>query len=588
MILSNGGVLLWYEKLSQQFHRRDFMANQKRFTLVTELNQIPPFQLIVSNTAASITEFKLVNKDTGAETDILSSILNTSLVLETNQDSNTYDRIRYIANQPIPVSILEQGDYYCKMTYGAFTWYSEVFTMCPDVSQFIKIEYCHSENFPLNTGVLKYNLGYENYFYIKPTIGISSPAYEYENEIDKRTGIEFPLRQITWKEYTLKMLAHEAALDFMRLIPLHDTVKITDKLYTYNTDKFELSPEPQQSAGVYIAEILFTTDTTVVSETTGARGTATCGIVAGNCLPDVQYTAKSTIIEGSAEDTGFYYVNSLGVNTDFVDGDYVIVYNEGTDTYILRRYNAGDTYTSQIVTDLFQVYDLTNDRYFQQFGANGLRLPEILSYTLSTPYTVTGRANKSTTVKVWSITSIGTKRLSAIGSDTDFSSGLTYTRQNGDRGIYIEVFNTSCGLLFTSPTTEYPIPDAIESQGNYDTADDAISGGLVDGDYFVIPINSPTGYAGAVVQLNPTNYYISDQDAMQNGVPLGGVYALANGNLYGGVIYSMKTTKAAHLTTYANDQTAVTIGGLSVGDLYILSEGNSYGMPSYSLREILS
>lgn len=588
MILSNGGVLLWYEKLSQQFHRRSYMANQNRFTLVTELNQIPPFQLIVSNTAATITEFKIINKETGVETDVLSEVLNNSLVLETNQQSNTYDRIRYIANQPIPVSIFEQGDYYCKMTYGVFTWYSEVFSMYPDISQFVKIEYCHSEDFPLSTGVLKYVSGYENYFYVKPTIGISTPKFEYDKTVDKRDGIEFPLRQTTWKEYSLNILAHEAALDFMRLIPLHDTVKITDQFYTYNTDLFELSPEPQQSAGVYVAEIVFTTDTTVVNETTGARGTANCGVVDGNCLADVQYIAKSTIPEGGAEDTGFYYVNSLGVNTDFVDEDYVIVYNSGADTYTLRRYNTGDTYTSQVVTNLFQVYDVTNDRYFQQFGVNGLRLPEILSYTTSSPYTVTGRANKTTTVKIWSITSIGTNRLSALGSDSDFSTGITYTRQNGDRGIFIEVFNTSCGLLYTSPTTVYTIPDAIESQGNFDTADDAANGGVSDGQYFVIPFDSITGYTGAVVQLNPLTSYISDQDAMQNGVPLGGTYALANGNLYGGVIHSMKATAADHLTTYANDQTAVSIGGLSIGDLYILSEGNSYGMPSYSLREILS
>ena len=585
MIFSNGGVLLWYEKLSQQFHRRNFMANQKRFTLVTELNQIPPFQINVSPTNSTITEFKIINKKTSAETDVLSLINTNSLLLETGA---TLDRIRYIANQPIPISIFDQGDYYCKMTYGTFTFYSEVFSMCPDVSQFIKIEYCHSESFPLNKGFIEYNLGYENYFYLKPTIGISTPEYKYEKEVDKRDGIEFPLRQITWKEYNLKMIVHEAALNFMRLIPLHDTVKITDQYYKYNTDLFELSPEPQQNAGIYVAEILFTTDTTVISETTGARGTASCGVVAGSCLPDVQFTAKSTVPQGGAEDLGFFYVNSLGVNTDFIDGDYVIVYNESTDTYIVRRYNTGDTYTSQIVTDLNQVYDLTNDRYFQQFGANGLRLPEILSYTLSTPYTVTGRANKATTVKVWSITSTGTKRLSAIGSDADFSSGLTYTRENGDRGIYIEIFNTTCGLLFTSPVTEYPIPDAIESEGNFDTADDAINAGVQDGESFTVSQISPIGYTGALIEVNPIQTFISDQDAMQNGIPLGGVYALALGNVYGGVENSLKVTAANHLTTFTSDQDAVSVGGFSVGDLYILGEGNIYGMPSYLLKEILS
>lgn len=334
MTQNNLNVLTWHDAIRKQHVNKSYAYGQL-FTVHVPLNQLPPFQVLRPKTGAAITVFKLVKRSDGTEIDILDEITQAGLRVSSE---STYDLIIYPATVFIMTS-LDMGTYHAVMSDGANTWYSEHFTMVTDISEYIKIEWCHGEDFSYNGGHVDYGNGYKNYMYVRTELG--RPTYPVEEQVINRDGHNFSLQTVTYKLFRFEMKASEYLLDAMRVISQHDFVTITYKTDTYSVDEFTLGdPDWQEWGDVAILSPEFKTDTVIVINGRGVE-TASCDIAPGGCF-SIDYTAKAILQETTGKALPlFYYVN--GVATQVQTGDYFIINNAGTVT--LRQYN-GTTYAN--------------------------------------------------------------------------------------------------------------------------------------------------------------------------------------------------------------------------------------------------
>lgn len=145
-----------------------------------------------------------------------------------------YTDVYYLADADLP---LEKGRYYMefifKYTEDSTDYYksvySEVFTCVEDeeLSQYTKIEWKNSSSLDTGTAIIPYTAGYTNILYLDTDI--CQPTYEFEEEGENRNGYFFPIKQISYKKYTFKIVAPEYMCDAMRLIRMSDSATITNK-----------------------------------------------------------------------------------------------------------------------------------------------------------------------------------------------------------------------------------------------------------------------------------------------------------------------------------------------------------------------
>lgn len=168
-----------------------------------------------------------------------------------------YDYLYYKGEGEPSVS----GSGYIKVDDGVEQWYSA--QLCVgDVSKLLKIEWWDIEDFSPIAGdfLIPYSEGYRNFLYFKTDI--CYPTYQYEDEVLSRDGYQFPVKQISYKQYQFKILATEEVCDAMRMIHMSDYVHIIQGEKEYDANTFVGEVAWQDS---YIASMdcEFTTDTIV-------------------------------------------------------------------------------------------------------------------------------------------------------------------------------------------------------------------------------------------------------------------------------------------------------------------------------------
>lgn len=146
---------------------------------------------------------------------------------------------------------LVNKEFYIIYTISGQTYFSDVVTFCPDVSECLSIEWFHLPN----TGSFVYsydssspetaNGSYEydtfgfHKFYFHPDVILGMPEYPVEENLETRISKTFPITQISYKLWKFKALLPEYVLDCLRLVRLHsnivvnlydDTLTVTDFL----------------------------------------------------------------------------------------------------------------------------------------------------------------------------------------------------------------------------------------------------------------------------------------------------------------------------------------------------------------------
>ena len=152
------------------------------------------------------------------------------------------------------------GRYYCAMSDGVETWYSEVFTSTDEVTNRLKIEWWDDEDFYMDAGVIVYkNPDFVNVLYL--CTDVAKPEYIFEEEGEERDGYFFPEKQISEKRYHFQFFAPEYLLDVMRFIRMADHIKVTKGNDEYSVDTFLITPEWIGDGDVASAEVQFDTAT---------------------------------------------------------------------------------------------------------------------------------------------------------------------------------------------------------------------------------------------------------------------------------------------------------------------------------------
>lgn len=257
MTLNNLNILAWYTSIDEQNHRRSY-AYGTIYPLLVADDKLIPFQIRRATSAATLTECILHSVNSSNIIDALSALITAGLNIKPFASSG-YDLIinpGIIAHGlSIPV-----GQYYISLSDGTNTWYSEVFTIVDNITDYLKIEYWDSANLIYPAGHIDYANSYKNIVYLDTQIG--KPEYKFEEEVENRDGYSFVEKQISEKVFKFNFLAPEYLLDAMRIIRMHDYIRITSGNDVYNADTFLITPK-WENGSIASVDAEFECDTVV-------------------------------------------------------------------------------------------------------------------------------------------------------------------------------------------------------------------------------------------------------------------------------------------------------------------------------------
>lgn len=307
---------------------------------------------------------------------------------DTDASSNTYSgRVvgtQYGGNYDVIVNdgtainkYLHPGTYTFKMSDGEHTWWSERFIVMNHISDKIKINYWHNEDFTLPLGTMRYYNGYKNNYIVQSKI--RSPEYiEAEEKVEKNL-VNLPIVRSSDKRYRFKFLASEYMLDSIKLIWQHHNITIENEGLTYTVDDFNFNIEEWDEKGFFAYCVCEFTANEVVT-TTGNRS------LTGSYIPEevlditVPEVYISECIESDYQTNEEIDIANIGTYSALYN-KYVIVDNAGSkslyywdgstlsgfalNNYDIVRYSNGGTntfyywYSAELKTDS-EILTVTN------------------------------------------------------------------------------------------------------------------------------------------------------------------------------------------------------------------------------------
>jgi hypothetical protein len=417
---TNLNVLAWYTALEYQNHRKSYIYD-KVFPFCVAQGFIPPFQL-VGESVGTINEFVIINFNDGSETDVTSQLTANGFNVQSFTD---YDLIIYPAVNAFSGS-WAVGRYYCRMTDGSQTWYSDVFNMSDAVDLCLKLEWFHLENVVYNGGHIQYNYPYKSYCYIEADIG--KPEFKTLEEIDTRDGKDFHLKITTWKEYKFKFIAPEYMVDAIHRTGQHDKIFIYKNNLTYNVEKFNVDVTEWLANGA-IAEVeaTFRIDSFVTVSARAYTSLEYTAAVCG-CLTEETIKAVATIDQTSAEYLGYYYLDTDGVTQIPLEPDDYILKINLDGRYILEQFNGsgydgydpGGNGFPAVCVLRDQEYFFESGFFYQQTAITNI------TDNGGENYTVSGETFDGLTVEIWGRDGTGNYIFYGSGSSAEFNgSGIT-------------------------------------------------------------------------------------------------------------------------------------------------------------------
>ena len=255
---NNLSVLPWYTSLDKQ-NAKKWYAFGNVWPLVMPTNRIIPYQFVVPFTDVAITGSSIISLDTKDIYDGQSSHTLVTRVDYTVVKSNGFT-----------VS-LPEGRYYAKIDFAnGVTYYSEVFTLVSNISDYVKIQYWNDDILVYNGGEINYEDEFKFEMYLCTTIG--KPEYSFEEEVTKRLGYKFPELQVSNKLYKFTCIGPEYLCDAMRLIRLSDYIKIVSKDDSYNALTFSYDAKWETQGDLASIEVEFETDTIIQKLSSFNRG----------------------------------------------------------------------------------------------------------------------------------------------------------------------------------------------------------------------------------------------------------------------------------------------------------------------------
>lgn len=258
LVNNNISPLPFYDNLALQNHRKDYAFGQV-YPLITYKNMLLPFQVVLA-IGTYIKWVRLYDFNTGKYIDITSNLIENGLELKSYAG---FKLLKYPGTLPV-VDIKHEGLYYLLIgIYGLGNIYSDVFTVCNKVDDYLLIEYSNSYNFELKNGVIDFSDSFKFKCYLNTQIG--KPEYDFEEEATERMGYTFVESQVSKKIYKFTFLAPEYLCDALRIVRLCENKQITSKLQTYDLTTFNMEPDWEDQGDLAAVECEFETDTVIAN-----------------------------------------------------------------------------------------------------------------------------------------------------------------------------------------------------------------------------------------------------------------------------------------------------------------------------------
>jgi hypothetical protein len=561
---NNYSVLAFHKRLAEQHHRKNY-AYGNPVPVISDINQIPPFQ-IIAPTGSFATQVKMIRLDNATSTDVLPQMTNGGFE---KQVHDVGDIFVYPSRVRLTGDIFEVGIYYLEFiaNNGAFVRYSETFCIGAIDEDLIKLSFCNDGNIEFPNGLISYENHFENFVYFKSEIG--KPKYEYEERVIKRDGHNFPLQQISYKLHLFEAFLNEEILDVLRLVRLHDFVKITVGGETTEVDEIVISTQWLAQGDIARTEFEIKTDTVVIANAKTSTAVS-CEIGEGQCF-GTSFAPVSTIVKNSTEfNNRFYISQETGLQVPLADFDRVVLNIQGN--FFIKVYVvATDSYDDFIVSNGQIVYDQNFKQYYT-VGANDFLYTNTL---IKTDAIVRGVTMPGSTVEVWVQYANGGEEIIEVGTANEYSGdGIGYLQPAGATSLQVRHYSNLCGKYWTSDWVNFGGVCSFTIEGNYASIAAAISGGVQDDEFFLLTAGNIYGLPPfLVMQLNPTVEYNSDSAAR---AVLGEdtCYAVSGTNAHGlprGIVRALVDTA----TTYDNDADAAATADIQTPEIYIWNGGNT-------------
>lgn len=258
LVNNNISPLPFYDNIALQNHRKDYAFGQV-YQLITYRNMLLPFQVVLAS-GTSVNWVRLYSFSTGKYTDITTSIKENGLQIK---PFTGFKLLKYPGTLPI-IGIVHEGQYYLAISIsGLGTIYSDIFTVCNKVDDYLLIEYSNSYNFELKNGIIDFSDNFKFKCYLNTQVG--KPEYDFEEEATERMGYTFIESQVSKKIYKFTFLAPEYLCDALRIVRLCENKKITSKLQVYDLTTFNMEPEWEDQGDLAAVECEFETDTVIAN-----------------------------------------------------------------------------------------------------------------------------------------------------------------------------------------------------------------------------------------------------------------------------------------------------------------------------------
>lgn len=257
LVNNNISPLPFYGNIALQNHRKDYAFGQV-YPLITYKSMLLPFQVVFAS-GTSISWVRLYNFNTGKFIDITRSMKENGLTIKSYTG---FKVLKYPGTLPV-VEIKHEGLYYLAISISGRTIYSDVFTVCNRVDDYLLLEYSNSYNFELKGGMVDFSDNFKFKCYLNTQVG--RPEYDFEEEATERMGYTFIESQVSKKIYKFTFLAPEYLCDALRIVRLCDNKQITSKLQTYDLTTFSMEPEWEDQGDLASVECEFETDTVIAN-----------------------------------------------------------------------------------------------------------------------------------------------------------------------------------------------------------------------------------------------------------------------------------------------------------------------------------
>lgn len=267
MIIGNNiSPLPFYSSPAEWNHRKEYAFGQI-YPLIAPIDTFLPFQFIVRGVKAQIYGVGIVDYRTGQSRRIDQEMDKAGLTI-TEYPGAEISVVSFSGGKPPGLSgYLSEGPHYLfisvSTSVGRYTYYSEVFTLRKNVSDYLKIEYSNSYDLEMKGGPIQFADGFKFVCYLDTQIG--KPEYVFEEEATERMGYTFIESQVSKKIYKFTFLAPEYLCDALRIVRLCDTKRITSKGRTYDLTTFSMEPEWEEQGDLAAVECEFETDTVIAN-----------------------------------------------------------------------------------------------------------------------------------------------------------------------------------------------------------------------------------------------------------------------------------------------------------------------------------